>query len=69
MVSRNELDAALKEYLRACYGDPHELPSQQLKEVRQAFLSGIMWRDSNVLLHGQCEEPLRQMLGMNRERN
>ncbi len=68
-MSVKELEAALEEYLQACYGDPHKLPTQQLKEIRQAFLSGIVWRDTEITPPGSCEAPLRSMLGMTRERN
>ncbi len=64
-----EIEVALKEYLHSCYGDPHKLPTAQLKEVRQAFLSGIHWRDAEVAPVGSCETALRSMLGVTRERN
>lgn len=69
-MSVKEIEAALKDYLNSRYGDPHRLSGTQLKEVRQAFLSGIHWRDSElILLPGECEESLRSMLGVDRERN
>lgn len=36
------LNTAFDEYRQACYGD-RNLPDVQLKEVRQAFFSGIHW--------------------------
>lgn len=69
MIDTKDIEAALKYYLRACYGDPHKLGTTQLKEVRQAFLSGIYWRDSQVLPPGDCEDAIRSLLGMDRERN
>lgn len=57
-----ELEQALKEYLLACYGDPHMLGIAQLKEVRQAFLSGVHWRDTKDMSPGKCEDALLQML-------
>ena len=64
------LDAALQEYLVACYGDPRKVGTQQLKEVSQAFLSGIHWRDTEPAMNpGDCEDAIRQMLGVNKDRN
>lgn len=68
-MSVNDIEAGLKEYLIACYGDPHKLGTVQLKEVRQAFLSGIMWRDTELVPLGGCEAALRSMLGITRDRN
>lgn len=36
------LEDAWAEYRLACYGRSH-LPSDQVRETRQAFLSGIVW--------------------------
>lgn len=69
MKNVKDIEAALKDYLHACYGDPHKLSTTQLKEVRQAFLSGIHWRDSELCRPGGCEDALRSMLGIDRERN
>lgn len=71
MQSVKELEAALKGYLSACYGDVRERPGKEqfLNEVRQAFLSGIYWRDTESLPPGDCEPALRRMLGMDRDRN
>lgn len=69
MKSVSVLEAALKEHLCACYGDPHKLSTAQLKEVRQAFLSGIHWRDTQVIPPCACENAIRSLLGIDRERN
>src|SRR6185369_10055483 len=64
MTTVKEIEAELKDYLIACYGDPHKLSTQQLKEVRQAFLSGIHWRDCEPTLEpGDCEDAIRSLLG------
>ncbi len=36
------LETAWEDYRRACYGET-ELPAQQTREVKQAFLSGAVW--------------------------
>ncbi len=36
------LETAWEDYRRACYGT-NELPAQQTREVKQAFLSGAVW--------------------------
>lgn len=68
MKNVKDIEAALKDYLHACYGDD-PLGPLQMKEVRQAFLSGIHWRDSELCRPGGCEDALRSMLGIDRERN
>lgn len=69
MTTIQEIEAALKGYLEACYGNPHKLGTPQLKEVRQAFLSGIHWRNCTAVAQDQCEAALRQLPGIHRERN
>ncbi len=39
---RKTLESAWADYRRACYG-ANDLPWQQTREVKQAFLSGIAW--------------------------
>lgn len=69
-MSVTVLDAALQEYLVACYGDPRKIGRQQLKEVSQAFLSGIHWRDCEpTMMPGSCGDAIRQMLGIEKDRN
>jgi len=68
-VKISDIESALKDYLRACYDDPHKLSTAQLKEVRQAFLSGIHWRDTEVLSPGECENAIREMLSIAKDRN
>ena len=42
-----ELDAVLDEYVRRIYGGSDDIPDMQLREVRQAFLSGIHWLNTH----------------------
>ena len=65
-----ELETALSKYLDACYGNPRDLSAAQAKELSQAFLSGVYWRDCEPEAKpGECEEAIRLMLGIWRERN
>ncbi len=68
MPKAQELEDALTTYIKACYGDS-PLPKAQTAEVRQAFLSGIHWRDTEVFLPGDCEPAIRELLGIQKNRN
>ena len=68
MKTVKEIETAVNEYLIACYGG-QSLGPAQIKEVRQAFLSGIHWRDTEILSPGDCEDAIRLMVGVHRERN
>lgn len=67
MKSVKEIEAAFAEYLVACYSDS-SLSRPQAKEVRQAFLSGIHWRDTEALSPGECEGAIRSMLDLGGEK-
>ena len=45
-LQKTELDAALNEYVRRIYGGDG-IPDVQLREVRQAFLSGVHWLNTH----------------------
>lgn len=58
-----ELEEAFFEYRMACYGDA-TLDATQLKEVRQAFLSGIHWLNSrDDYCPADNARALRELLG------
>lgn len=57
------LDIAFEEYRMACYG-AFNLPPTQLRETRQAFLSGIHWlANRSDYCPDDLEAALRQILG------
>lgn len=59
-----ELKQAWEVYRQACYGNA-KLPERQLKEVRQAFLSGIHWLNSKENYDpDENLRVLRSLLGM-----
>lgn len=61
---KQELEKALIEYLQACYGPGDDVPPSQLREVRQAFLSGIHWMNTQDGYDpGEYEKALRKLLG------
>lgn len=68
MIDAKTIEDELALYMAACYG-ASPLSKPQLAEVRQAFLSGIHWRDSQIADPGDCEIALRKLLGMGTDRN
>lgn len=57
------MEAAFQEYRRACYGDC-ELPPAQVRETKQAFMSGIHWLNSRESYDpADVESGLRAILG------
>ena len=57
------LEDAFAEYRRACYGE-HPLPSQQVQEVKQAFMSGIRWLGTREsYCPDDLETALRKVIG------
>lgn len=68
MAAIQSIERALAEYMAACYGDS-PIPEDQVRQVRQAFLSGVYWRDTEVCLPGDCEPALRKLLGVEKDRN
>jgi len=62
-TTKEELELAFEEYKQACYGN-FDLPPEQLKEIRQAFFSGVHWRLNAKSGHPESYEPaLRELLG------
>ena len=58
----DELEGAYQEYVRACYAG-QTLSAVQIKEVRQAFLSGIHWLNTKGdYCPDAIQESLRKML-------
>jgi len=57
-----ELELAFEGYKQACYGN-FDLPPEQLKELRRAFLSGVHWLNAE-LGHPEGYQPsLQELLG------
>jgi len=46
-IQEAEIDAALTEYVRRIYGGSDGIHDMQLREVRQAFLSGVHWLNTH----------------------
>lgn len=46
MTIKEQLEKAFNEYFQACYGDNRSVSDLQLKEIRQAFFSGIHWMNT-----------------------
>lgn len=56
------LDAAYEEYREACYGNT-PMPTEQIRETKQAFLSGIHWLSNRESYDpDEIERALRKIL-------
>ena len=56
------MEAAYDAYRKACYGDT-DLPPEQIRETKQAFLSGIHWLNTRDNYDPtDIERGLRQIL-------
>lgn len=64
-----KLEAAFNRYRVACYGS-EMLPAAQLKEIRQAFFSGIHYLNcrSDYFVH-EVKDACRQLTGVDNVRD
>ena len=59
-----QLEIAVREYMNACYAGK-SLDSIQIKEVRQAFLSGIHWLNTlGDYCPDEIQEACRKLTGV-----